>query len=1146
MEKSDRYKSLSDRLLEILQHSSIVGSYIYNKDNGSILFVNDAFCRMLGYEHDHLINKNIDIFVADSDKQISDLEWLKNNANHKERRTIVYKAKNGNIKLCYSYSYPMEFEKENVRFVVVLDVTEEKIHEKLYRTLSDINQAIVRIEDEPALLDTVCETLSSNIAFDIVAYGRINKQTQLFEVLNAYGKEGIIESLKNLKISVDEFSEEGKGVVGRAYRTKKTAFVEDVYKEQGMEIFRGFFRENGISSVCALPILKNDKIAYIILIYSYTKNLFSDLYMKLLEEMRTDVCFVLEKFEKDAELKLFLKSFENSPAWVISTDEKGNITKVNKTVTNITGYKKEELIGKNPRIFKSGYHSEEFYKKMWKTILSGNIFKCQFVNKIKDGSLIYLDTIIMPITNNGKIYQYVNISRDMTKEIKQRQKIEKLSRMYKTISEIQNLLLKSDNENFILNKLPEIVLKDNDFSLTFVILKNNSGDFSIVSKATKNERILGFLDYINEQIKQKSKSLQSCIFAKTVKYGYLYIENNIMKKENMEDWQKEFEKYNLVSSFSVPIMKDNRVIGALVGISKHSDLFDKEMCGVLEKIQQIVSYSLEKLETQKWHNLFIRAMNVGFDGIIIMDKDLKIVYVSDSVIKHTGYAKEELIGAPYSIFVPSTYNREAKDNLYNKLKAGEAYSDIISYRNRNHELFNILVNIVPYKVNDKVEYYIGIGRDITKQRTLQETLNGILTHDNLTGLLNRDTFLKKVSDFLDMANNKDSMGVMYVINPLKLSEVNQAFGFETGDGVLIEMSKRINKYTREYDIVGKLESDKFAIFLKNLKREEDALVVIMNLIKKLSQAYYVKDKVINMFFNAGVSLYPSDDSTAEGLLEKAQIALVDAKSKGKNSVGFYRERFRQEAERKLKLKTEIQTALKNREFIIHYQPYFDAQTEKIKGAEALIRWKKDGKIIPPGEFIPYLEEIKMISEIEDWTTSYIPEKIKEWKNEGMNIVPISINISPDSFKNESFAETISSKTRGVEPYFINIEIVERLFLESNDKIKNVLYLLKNKGLSISMDDFGTGYSSLSYISNLPIDYIKIDISFTRKIMTNAVTRAVVKSIISLAKDIGMKTIAEGVETKEQLDLLKRMGCDYIQGFLLSKPLEEETFKKLLK
>ncbi len=1144
MDKQDR---LSERLLEILYNSSIVGSYIYDIEGGEILFANNAFCKLIGYAKEQCSSMNVYGIIDDYDyqKKLSDIEWLNGKSSSVEQREIFYKAKDGSVRLCQNYSYSLEFNRKSARFVTVLDKTEDKIYETLYKVLSDVNQIIVKTNREDELLNYVCKTLSGNLGFDVVAVGVIDDDTKLFYFKYAYGKEEIFESLKEIKISVDEFDKRGQGSVGRAYRSKKIVIVRDVYKEKGMDVFKELFKTMGIRSVCSIPLFKNKKIKYILLIHSHTPTLFSERHKRLLEEMQSDVCFALDRLENEKEQKLFVESFEKSPAWIVVTDKEGNITRVNQTVIDTTGYTKEELMGENPRIFKSGEHPDEFYKDMWETITKGKTFRCELTNKTKSGSFLYLDTIIMPISYNQEIIRYVNVSRDITNEVKQRKRIEKLSRLYKTMSDVGSLLLISQGERQILDRLPKTILKNNDFSLTFVVKKGDSRKFEVVSKAAEQENMLDFLDYIEKQIDLKNQAIEHCLFAKSIKHGKVYTENNIDENLSIKDFRLEFEKFGLLSSFSLPIIKHNKILGALVGISQQKNFFDNETYQLLKKIQYMLTYSFDKFETERWHDIFTKATNLGFDALVVTDKDFRIVYVSDGVVEQSGYSKEEIIGAHHSIFSSKTHTKEFREKFYSKLKSGKPYSGIMTYRGKNRKLFNFLVNIVPYKIDGKIEYYVGVGKDITEQKSLQEALDNVLTHDSLTGLLNRSAFLKKTGEFVSRITYKRMIGAMCVINPLKLSEVNQAFGFETGDAILQQIADRLKKYLKTYDAVGKLESDKFAVFLEDLKTEEDALVTIMNLIEKLSKSFRLDGKTIRMFFNAGVSLYPSDAYNAEELLEKAEIALLDARDRGKNSIGFYREKFKQEAEKRLSLKTDIRKALKNMEFVLHYQPYFDTQTHKIAGAEALIRWEKDGRIIPPIEFIPYLEEINMISEIEDWTTEYVPGKIKEWIDKGLNVVPISINISPDSFKNKDFVESIVVKTYNINPNLLNIEIIERLFIEQTEYAKETLDLLRQKGLHISMDDFGTGYSSLSYISNLPIDYLKIDISFVRKIVTDRNTHAVVKSIISLAKDIGMKTIAEGVETKEQLSILEQMGCNYIQGYLMSRPLKEIEFIKFL-
>ena len=283
------------------------------------------------------------------------------------------------------------------------------------------------------------------------------------------------------------------------------------------------------------------------------------------------------------------------------------------------------------------------------------------------------------------------------------------------------------------------------------------------------------------------------------------------------------------------------------------------------------------------------------------------------------------------------------------------------------------------------------------------------------------------------------------------------------------------------------------------------------------------------------------------MFDKAESALLNSRLKGENTVGFFKKEFEESARKKVDLRNGLNEAMAKNQFVLHYQPYFDIKTGSIKGAEALLRWQRDGILTPPMEFIPFLEQSGMITKVENWIFGEVASKIKIWSDGGLNVVPVSVNISPASFGDPHIKENIEAALgkNGVEPDLFNFEIVERTFIDNLEYSGRLLNDLKEKGFGLSIDDFGTGYSSLSYLAELPFDYLKIDISFVRKMLLDKHSRYIVETIIYLSKKLNMKSIAEGVEAEEQLELLKELGCDYIQGFLLSEPLEETKFEKLL-
>ena len=1134
---------------EVFKNSRLLGIYVY-QDEGRIVYANEAFLRMLDYSEEEVVYKlKVQDIIEGKNKStaLQNIERrLKGEEFSCEYREFYYRNSKGFLTLTLNFAYTITFQGKPAGLVVVFDITKSKIFEKCYEILSELNEVVVRGKAGEDILERVCKIIYNHMDFHVVVLGNIDEKTRLFKPILVLGDGNLKEYFGKLKISVDESVPEGRGTVGRAYRTKKIAVSDNVFKDSGMAAWREAQKRFGVYAACSIPIIKKGVVEYIIILYSRIAGIFSSEYMSLLKEIQTDITFALEKIENEKELNMLNEALRNSINWVVVSDAEGRILDVNRAVEEISGYKREELIGKNPRIFKSGYHTRDFYRKLYSHITKGEQFRCTFINRRKDGTLFYLDAVIIPIVENGKVVRYIDISRDITDRVVAENRLKKMSSMFKTLYGINQLLLKTESESDVLGKLPKIIVEDLGFELAFLVDVKNGRDIQIKKyEVRKNKYVAIFL--LIKKIFSKLPKDVSPPFVKSARNKKIYIVNDILKTDKFKLFHKIARIFNFNAGFSMPIIKKGEVLTVLVGVTSQANFFDKNIYELLEQVKLDISYFLEKLETEKWYELFANAVNKGFDFVVVTDDKFKIIYVNDNVVKMSGYTREELIGKHHSIFSSKTHSKKFARQFYETLESGETFSGVIVYRVKGSRFVKALMNITPYRFKDGKTYYIATGRDITHSFELQKAIDESLTKDPLTGLITRSEFLKSLEQFIDRALYEGLLGAVVVLNPIKFSSINHAYGFETGNKLLVKIAERLKQFFRKFDVVAKLESDKFGIIIKDIKNEEEIYSTLSRLVEYVSRAYIVNGKKITLSFNMGVSVFPKDSKDANGLLEKAEIALMSVKNR-EESLGFYKEEFKRRAQRIIELKSEVAEALENREFVLFYQPYLDAQEESIAGAEALIRWRRRGRIVPPLEFIPYLEEMGAITKVEEWIVEEIVRKQVEWRANGIEPIPVSINISPESFSRREYIHSIMDKVRkkSAKPDLVNVEIVERLFIGDLEGSRKILNSLKEFGFKIAIDDFGTGYSSLSYISTLPIDFVKIDISFVGKMLEDRTTRAVVKAIISLCRDIGIKTIAEGVEKKEQLEMLKDFGCDYVQGFLFYRPLPERELDELLK
>ncbi len=1016
----------------------------------------------------------------------------------------------------------------------------EGLYSILYKTLLDVNSALTKPQNRKRFIIELCDRLASDLKVELAMVSIPGSKE--ITIFHACGPELLTNQIKNLKIEIGEDSlifEDNS--IKLIELEKNTSTIPSV--------LASFLKRNGIKNLCLIPLNSYNKPEYVLMLCSSKEDFFLNQIIELLEHIRKDAEYALKKIETEMEKKLLLEAFEKSPIWMVITDKDGRILKVNDAVLKMTGYSREELINQKPSIFKSGKHSADFYKRMWETITSGNIFRDTIINRKKNGELLYLDSIIIPVTIDGEIYRYAGISRDITNEIMQKKRIEKLSKLYRMISNIEELLVKQKTLTDILEHLPSTVLLDSDFDVCFVVKQENNRRF-IHSFSCKYPEHRELIYFIQQRMDSSPSSLKNCAFSKAFQSGSIKIreigKNTDEAAGCPEDIKNTFVENNIKFILAIPLFEEKKPIAVLSLLSTETGFMDVEFFQLFSRIKDIVSNQITKLAVEKNNRILIKAINMSEDSIFILDSNLNIIYVNEGTIKTSEYSREELIGKPYSQLLSRTHSPEFVESLLGKLREQKPFSGLITCRTKSGKLKKLIATITPYREFDEAEYFIVTCTDITQQHQLQESLEKMLTHDPLTGMINRREFLNKVKNALHTLSHTKLKGAMCVLNTVKLKYVNQAFGFETGDKLLIEIANRLKKLIRPFDIAARLTSDRFAVFFNNLKTEEDALIAVLRLMEKLSETYQIGPRKIEIFFEAGVSLFPEDSTLADELLQKAEIAVSDAKGKSKAAIGFYKEKIKKDAERKILLKNEISEALKNNEFTVYYQPYFDISGKEVVGAEGLIRWNKPSGQIPPMEFIPYLEETGMISEVEEWLTGFVPSRMVRWKKKGLKLVPISLNISPSSFKNRDFIESLRFNINGIDPGFISLEIIERVFLDNIAYTKDILSKLRSQGFKIYMDDFGTGYSSLSHLSNTPIDCIKIDISFIRKMTQDTNTKAIVKTIITLANELNISTIAEGVEKKEQLEMLSEFGCTYIQGFIFSPPLPEEEFIKLLK
>ncbi|KTD61818.1 sensory box protein/GGDEF domain/EAL domain protein [Legionella spiritensis] len=451
----------------------------------------------------------------------------------------------------------------------------------------------------------------------------------------------------------------------------------------------------------------------------------------------------------------------------------------------------------------------------------------------------------------------------------------------------------------------------------------------------------------------------------------------------------------------------------------------------------------------------------------------------------------------------------------------------------------------PQWLDDKIIGRVWCFHDTTLQKRLQDELARQATHDSLTELPNRALLLDLINYSIQQASRAHNKVVALILLDLdRFSKINDLFGRSKGDELLKLVGKRLADFLPDGNTLGRIGGDEFLMIAGNLHRIEDAAAMSNQLIMALQEPFRFYDNEINVTCSIGISLYPKDGKDVDTLLSNADIALSRVKKEGRDGFQFYTTEMNRYTQEYLQIEQELRGALEKEELLLYYQPVFDFTKDSPVGAEALIRWNNPKRgLIYPVDFIPLAEEIGLIRKIGTWVIKEACRQIRQWQDNGLIDFKLAINISAMQFKFGTLGHDLkrSLQKNKLLPGALEIELTESILIEHSDDVVHALDEIKKMGVTITIDDFGTGYSSLSYIKRFHIDKLKIDKSFIADLPANREDGILVKTIIGMAKSLGIQVLAEGVETREQMTLLKNMGCDLVQGYYFAKPLPASEF-----
>ncbi|MCX7165410.1 MAG: EAL domain-containing protein [Rhodocyclales bacterium] len=449
------------------------------------------------------------------------------------------------------------------------------------------------------------------------------------------------------------------------------------------------------------------------------------------------------------------------------------------------------------------------------------------------------------------------------------------------------------------------------------------------------------------------------------------------------------------------------------------------------------------------------------------------------------------------------------------------------------------------------EEIIGYRVDVTARKEKEEAIVFLGNHDLLTGLPNELLLNDRIAQALALARRSGSSVAVLELDLDGFSRLNQTLGHRGADQLLFELAQRLTTCLRQADTVARRSGDNFVIVMPEVTESLDVAVAVRKMLDAAAVPIDVLGREVHITACIGIALFPKDGDTADSLLANAANALARAKKEGRDRFQFYVEAMNQGVHDRLQMETDLRRAVEHKELLLHYQPRVDLRSGQIVAAEALLRWQRNGKLVAPNDFIPLAEETGLIQPIGDWVLAEACRQQRDWLDRGIPIVTIGVNVSQQQLQVRNAEQALPALCRryldatSLETQWLELELTESLLMESPEQTIALLHKLHVAGTKLAIDDFGTGYSSLAYLTQLPVQYLKIDRSFVNDVCTDPNSATVARAIIGLAHNLHMTVIAEGVETEAQLSFLRKLGCDEMQGFLFSRPLPAEQFEAML-
>ncbi len=806
--------------------------------------------------------------------------------------------------------------------------------------------------------------------------------------------------------------------------------------------------------------------------------------------------------QAEAEMQKLSSAIEQTADSVIITDRDGVIQYVNSACEETAGFSRNESLGKKPNIVKSGKHKPEFYERLWKTILRGEVFRDVFINRRKNGDLYYEQKTITPLKDeHGHVTHFVSTGKDITDRMRAEEAL------------AQSAAEWTYSMDFIEDALCLVGLDDR-------LIRANRAFYQFTGYTPEQARGRELAGLMHPQGEVTPCPLCQARQARR--------DVRIIKEADDNRTGRPIEV-----TIRVVRDRDGNPASMLLGIHDLSRTRQIE--------EELRASRAGLLEAQRIARLGNWDWNLLTNELHWSDEVYRIFGMTPQQSRITAETFLNSVHPDDRVFVTETARSAMVEkrpfDLNFRITRSDGMERIV------HEQAE-----VTFDGNDKPIRMVGTVQDITERKDAEARLNYLAHYDTLTGLPNRVLLYDRLNQVMTEADRNDRLVAVMFLDLDRFKIVNDTLGHDVGDVLLKSVAERLMTCVRAGDTISRLGGDEFTVVLADVEHGDDVARVAQKIIDSFVPPFHIDGRELFMSPSIGITLYPFDDNNLESLLRNADAAMYHAKEMGRNTFRFYTAELNRRTAKRLALETALRHALERHELLLHYQPQVNLKTGRITGLEALLRWQHpEMGLIPPLDFIPLAEETGLIIPIGEWVLRTACAQARAWHDAGFRNLQIAVNLSGRQLQHLGLAKVVKNalKEAGLDPRQLDLELTESLLMHNTGETLAAMDELHTLGVTFSMDDFGTGYSSLSYLKRFPIDIIKIDQSFVRDIPRDPDDAAIAQAIIAIAHSLGMKVIAEGVETAKQLAFMRSHKCDGVQGYHFSKPVTAEAITKLL-